>query len=61
MFEKVLIWRIKFEFFSGSSIDFCLYCLDSFVRQLADVDPFRNVLPDELVGVLDVSLLQSVK
>ena len=61
MFVKLLFRCVKIEFFPRLFVDFGLYGLDSFVRYLADVPSFRYVLPDELVGVLDVSLLQSVK
>ena len=61
MFEKALIWRIKFEFSLGLPLIFACIALILLSVSFADVGPFRNVLPDELVGVLDVSLLQSVK
>jgi hypothetical protein len=57
MFEKAVLWCHKIEFFSWSSVDFYLYQFDGFVVNSVKISPFRNVLPDKFVRMLDISFL----
>ncbi len=56
-FEKLPYRRREFQFFPWSLVDFVLYHSNFLVRYSAYVRSFWNVLPYELVRVLNASFL----